>query len=43
MDWGLDRKMVVDKELLHRLAMDFLVHSSSASEKVAYSPSEAAA
>ena len=40
MDRGLDHKMV-DKEPLHRrrLAMDFLVHSSS--EAVAYSPFEA--
>lgn len=39
MDQDLDHKMV-DKELVHRLAMDFLVHSS---EEVAYSPSEAVA
>ena len=39
MDQDLDHKMV-DKELVHRRAMDFLVHSS---EAVAYSPSEAVA
>jgi hypothetical protein len=39
MDQVLDHKMV-DKELVHRLAMDFLVHSF---EAVAYSPSEAVA
>ena len=38
MDQDLDR--MVGKEPVHRLAKDFLVHSSS---EVAYSPSEAVA